>query len=191
MTVYQLLIFFHVLGAVGVFVALALEASSLARLRRAETPGDARDALRGLAVPGRLGPVAMLAALASGAWMMAVSWGHQAWIVTSLIALVGMGAAGGGVTGRRLRRLAAALAAEHAPSLSHAFRSERSSLQLPMSLRLRVVLGIAILALMTTKPGAPGAWLLLLAAGIGGLAACAPLAGRRASLAGAPARRAS
>lgn len=191
MSVYQLLIFVHVLGAVGVFVAMGIEAVSLPRLQRAETPAEARDALRAVAPSGRLGPLAMLTALASGVWMMAVAWRHQAWIVTAFIALVGMGLAGGAVTGRGMRRLGAALAAERGPALSETFRSVRSGVPFAASLRVRTVLGIGILALMTMKPDPGGAWLILLAAGLAGVVAAVPLAGRRAPLAPSPARDAS
>ena len=191
MSVYQLLIFVHVLGAVGVFVAMGMEAVSLPRLQRAETPAEARDALSAVAPSGRLGPVAMLTALVSGVWMMAVAWRHQTWIVTAFIALVGMGLAGGAVTGRGMRRLGAALAAERGPGLSETFRSARSGVPFAASLRVRTALGIGILALMTMKPDTGGAWIILLAAGLAGLVAAVPLAGRRAPLAASPARDAS
>src|SRR6266446_5916689 len=80
MSLYQFLIFIHVLGGVALFVAIGIEAVALGRLRRAETPADARVWLGLFRMPGRLGPTAMLTALASGAWMMKVSWGYQPWI---------------------------------------------------------------------------------------------------------------
>ncbi len=182
--VYTLLLFLHVLGGVGVYVALGLEAVALGRFQRAVTPADARIWLQVLSLPGRLGPLSMLLALGSGIWMAVLVWGHQAWMFTAFLGLVGMAIAGGGVTGRAMRRLRGALAAEAAPELSGAFRSGAATPALAASLRVRIALGLGVLALMTVKPGAEGSALLLMLAVLGGLAACVPLASRRPWLEG-------
>jgi hypothetical protein len=152
MSLYQFLIFIHVLGAVALFVAIGIEAVSLARLRQAETVADARVWLRSLKLPGRLGPIAMLTALASGAWMMKVSWGYQPWIAVALVALVGMAVTGGAISLRGMRRLRTALRAETGSGLSERARTIRSSPALVTSLRIRIALGVGILGLMTMKP---------------------------------------
>lgn len=170
MTAYPLLVFVHVLGAVGIFAAIAIETAALERLQRAETPADARVWASLLALRSRLGPIAMVATLASGIWMMAVAWGHQPWIASALVGLVGM-AVTGAVSLRRTRRLRAALSAEPQSELRDAFRSLRSGRTLSASLRLRIALGVGILGLMTVKPGAAGSWLILAAAAAAGLVA--------------------
>jgi len=174
MSLYQFLIFIHVLGAVALFVAIGIEAVALGRLRRAETPADARVWLGLFRLPGRVGPIAMLTALASGAWMMKVSWGYQAWIAGALAAMVGMAVIGAVVSLRRMRRLRAALHAES--GLSEALRSSPA---LVTSLRLRIALGVGILALMTTKPSDHATAILVLATAVlAALAASIPLATR-------------
>jgi len=176
MSLYQFLIFIHVLGAVALFVAIGIEAVALGRLRRAETPAAARVWLGLFRMPGRLGPTAMLTALASGAWMMKVSWGYQPWIAGALAAIVGMAVIGGVVSRRRMRRLRVALAAESRPELSEALRSSPA---LVMSLRLRIALGVGILALMTMKPSDHASAILVLAAAVlAALVASIPLATR-------------
>ncbi len=65
MSLYQLLVFLHVLAGVGIFVALGIESISLGRLQSAATPVDAR-VWMGLLKPGRLGPIAMLTTLVAG-----------------------------------------------------------------------------------------------------------------------------
>jgi hypothetical protein len=171
MSLYQFLIFIHVLGAMALFVAIGIEAVALGRLRRAETPADARVWLGLSRLPGRVGPIAMLTALASGAWMMKVSWGYQAWIAGALAAMVGMAVIGAVVSLRRMRRLRAALHAES--GLSEALRSSPA---LVTSLRLRIALGVGILALMTMKPSDHATAILVLATAV--LAASIPLATR-------------
>jgi hypothetical protein len=177
MTLHPILVFVHVLGGVGVFVALGIEAVALARLRLADEPAEARVSMRALAAPHRLGPVAMLIALASGMWMTATSWGPEPWIVAALVGLVAMGALGGGVSLRALRRLRAALADERGRELSDAFRQVRASAALPSALRLRTAIGVGILALMTVKPpDAATASLVLAAAVLVGAVASVPSA---------------
>src|SRR5690242_16227868 len=115
LNLYQLLVFLHVLGAVGIFVALGIESISLGRLRSAAAPGDARLWVDLLKVPSRLGPAAMITAIAAGMWMMAHGWGRQPWIVSSVAGLVGMVALGGVISLRGTRRLRSALAGESGP----------------------------------------------------------------------------
>jgi hypothetical protein len=189
MNVYPLLVFVHVLAAAGIFGAFASEAVSLRTLRIARTPDAAAIAVRLLARAPALGPLAMLASLASGIAMMAMAWGPQPWIVVAFAGVAAAGALGGAVTGRRIRRLHAALAAEGRVEVLEAFRSSRSSAALSASLRVRVALAVGIVGLMTAKPADyPTAFLVLGAAALGGLVASLPLAARPAPLA---ARRAA
>lgn len=174
MTAYPFIVFVHVVGAVGIFATIAIETVSLGRLQRAATPADARVWMSLLALPWRLGPIPMSATLASGIWMMAVSWGPQPWLVSAFVGLVGMAVASV-VSRRRTRRLRAALAAEPPSELPL-----RSGQALTASLRLRIALGVGILGLMTVKPGAAGSWLILAAAAAAGLiASIGSLAARR------------
>jgi hypothetical protein len=180
MNSYVLFVFTHVLAAMGVFAALGIEAVSLGRLRRAETPAEAAFSMALLAVPARLGPIAMLVTLGSGVWMMAKSWGQEPWIVSAFVGLVGMAVVGGVGSGRRIRRLRDAVAGERGPGLSDAFRSMRSSLALTASLRLRMAIGIGIVGLMTIKPPDVATASLILATGVlSGVLASVPLTTRR------------
>jgi hypothetical protein len=111
MSVYPFLVFLHVLGAMGLFAAIAIEAVALGRVRQADAPAGVREGMAVLAQNERLGGIAMLTLIASGAWMMATTWGHQWWIASAFIGIIGMGVAGGAVSSRRIRRLRAALAA--------------------------------------------------------------------------------
>jgi hypothetical protein len=92
-----------------------------------------------------------------------------------------MAIAGGAVTGRHMRRVVSALAEEKGSLLTEDFRSVRASAALTASLRVRIALGIGILALMTVKPAGAGASAIILAAAlVAGLVAgvVLPAAGR-------------
>ena len=184
MSLYPVLVFLHVLGAMGLFAAIAIEAVALGRLRQTDAPAGVREGMALLARNERLGGIAMLTLIASGAWMMATTWGHQWWIASAFIGIIGMGIAGGAVSSRRIRRLRAALAAERGPGLSQAFTSLQSSAALVASLRVRIALGIGIVALMTLKPTGAGTSLLILAAfAVAGLVATVPLVAGRSPMA--------
>jgi len=94
---YQPLLFLHVLGAMGIFVALGIESVSLGRL---DLPRETR----------RLGPIAMIGATAAGISLMARGWGRQPWIMSAVVGLVGMIAVAGAVSTRSRSRAALAAA---------------------------------------------------------------------------------
>jgi hypothetical protein len=166
MNSYSLVTFVHVLGATGLFVAMAIEAVSLGRLPKTTTSEEGREWLRSLALAGRLGPIAMLTAVASGVWMAAVAWSPEPWMPSALGAVIAMAVIGGIVTNRRVRQLRAAAAAGG----SRADLARRISMSaLAASLRVRFALGVGVLALMTLKPGLAGSLLLMAAAAVGGL----------------------
>lgn len=173
--IYPVLIFLHVLGAMGVFVALGVETVAMERLRLTDKTGAAMtwvDVLRGT---GRLGPIAMITTLGAGVWMMVVRWGHQPWISLGLVGLVAMALLGGLITRRRLRQVRERLASEDAIVLTPGFRSLVNGRALALSLHLRNALGVGILALMTIKPGTVGALGMMAAALVAGLGVRAPL----------------
>jgi hypothetical protein len=182
---YATLVFTHVVGAAGLFSAIAIEALSLRRLQQAETPADARLWLGVLAVPGRLGPASMLVTVLSGIAVAAMGWRHQAWMVAALVAVIAMGALAGGVTKGRMRILARAIAGESGPRLSGWYRVLLARRALEASLRVRVALGVGILGLMTVKPGTAGSVLLLAGAAAAGALASAVAPTRRARSAAA------
>ena len=160
MTPYSLLVFLHVLGAVGMFTAWGIEGVALAQLGHAATSMDAKSAigLRRKIVPGAM--AAMLTAIVTGIWMMLVRVGQQPWEVGAVVALVAIAVVGIAFDRQARPRLIVAIA-EHGDRLPAHVRSTSESLAL--SLRLRMTLGVAILALMAGKPNAP--WSLAIVTG--------------------------
>ncbi|MGH7443383.1 MAG: hypothetical protein ACREKM_00830, partial [Longimicrobiales bacterium] len=63
---YAVLIFVHVLGAVGVYVSLGVEMVAMKRLRLTPFPAAARTWLEVLQSNARLGPVSMVLMLGAG-----------------------------------------------------------------------------------------------------------------------------
>jgi len=81
MMVYGTALFLHVLGALTLFIAVALNFLSMLRMRRAEDMSRFREwALLGKQA-GRIIPIAILVIAGSAAYMVTTAWGWQtAWV---------------------------------------------------------------------------------------------------------------
>ncbi len=90
----------------------------------------------------------MLLLLVSGFWLATAYWHWQgAWIRLGLLGLVAIGAAGGLMTGRAVRRLSPQL---NEPEFEAVLREVDPSLR--WSFLIRVALLAAVVYLMTVKP---------------------------------------
>ena len=161
MTLYAVLVFVHVLGAIGMFAAWTIEALGLSQLAAADAADAIQPWLEMRRWRAKLGGVSMLAAILTGVIMMTMR-GAEPWTsaaIGELILIVGVAV----VAERRIApRLAAAT--------TNPGRSARGDMAIISgamsgSLRFRVVTGITIVGLMTLKPGMMGT-LELVAAGI-------------------------
>jgi hypothetical protein len=111
MSLYSILVFLHILGAVGLFAAIGIETVIVGRLKRADTPAAARIWVGLASLPQRLSSISSLALLVTGIWMTVKLWGHQPWIASAFFAMIVMGATAGIVIGRRVKLLRLALPA--------------------------------------------------------------------------------
>ena len=141
-------LFIHIASAMAVFAALGVEALALAHLRRAEGSDMARAALADLGSARRLGGPAMLLLLVSGFWLATAYWHWQgAWMRLGLLGLVAIGAVGGLMTGRAVRRLGPHL---NGPGLDAALRQADPWVR--RSFLIRAALLVAVVYFMTVKP---------------------------------------
>jgi hypothetical protein len=161
---YQVVVFFHVLGAVGLFAAWAIEAAALQQVRRAKTFEEARAVIRVRGRSTALGPAGMLVAVGTGIWMMWDRWGQQPWMAAALVAIAIIVIVGMGMERRAGPRVRRSLANSPASDLRSAIAP------LVASLTVRIAVGIGILALMTSKPGATGSAGILAGAIVTGVA---------------------
>src|SRR6266511_3753344 len=132
MSLYAIVVFLHIVGALGLFAALALEWASILSLRRATIADHAREWARLLASLRLVGAPALLTILVTGIYMMATRWGGQGWIGVGFGGLVLVAVLGGILTGRR------------DPILM-------------VSLYLRTALALGIVFVMSVKPDTAGA----------------------------------
>lgn len=188
MTSYSIALFLHIVGALGLFVALGLEWVGMVYLGRASTAEQAREWLgvRGWVI--RLGPASMALILLSGFYLMATSWGLKGWIVVALASLVLIAILGATLTGLRLGPIERAAAAERG-QMSPALRQRLGDPLLWTSITTRTAIALGIVFLMTIKPDLVGSSITIGIAVVLGLASALPVWRRdRAKSAGALSR---
>jgi hypothetical protein len=152
MTSYSVVLFIHVVSAIGLFIALAAEGAIVFRIRTAQSVNQARffirafQRLRIIAIPSFFG-------ILVGGLYLASKWGGGTfWIpfalgTTLLIMLIG-----GLITGKRIARLKRLLSSDE-PDLSiEALSTNTKDDALLISYGLRAGLGLGIVFLMTAKP---------------------------------------
>jgi hypothetical protein len=171
---YSIALFLHVVGALGFFVALGLEWTSLGHVRRATTVEQVREWMRVPNQMGRVGMIAMVTLLAAGLYMMATAWGGVAWIMVTLGALVLMIVLGMVLTRRRMAAIGRMVSAERGPP-SPALRQLLHDPLLVISLQTRVAIALGIVFLMTVKPDLRGSLLAIVIAAMLGLASALPI----------------
>src|SRR5215471_16348658 len=97
--IYLLIHFLHVIGALGMAAAYAVETAGLIGMRRATEAGEARAWLRTRRWVLMVGPASIGLVLASGVYTILSGWGWPGWIVVSSGSLVALAAIGGIPTG--------------------------------------------------------------------------------------------
>ena len=152
--IQSLVLFAHVVGVLGLFVGLGVEWISLDGVRRSTARAEAMPWVRMSAVVPRASGAALVVIVASGFYLGA-RFGvlGDGWMRASYAALLLMGIVSGPVARHPMRVLRQA-ARTPGDGAVPALRAAASSAILRLSLRLRVVFGLAVVYLMIGKPDA-------------------------------------
>jgi hypothetical protein len=151
MTFYALILFLHIIAAIGIFVALALEAFSIVSFRKAAGAAEVRVAIGALRrVPILFGVSGALVLLTGGYLAAKIGAAGLGWTVPSIVTLVVIGALGGALSGRRLR-IIRAIQLEGAGPVPNGLRALLQDPLLVASLRIRLALALGIVYLMVAK----------------------------------------
>jgi uncharacterized membrane protein len=162
----SLMLFVHVVGVLAMFTGLGLEWLSLDAVRRSTLRAEAVRWVRVSAAVPRISAIALVVVVASGFYLGArVGVLGQGWMRASYAALLLMGMVAGPLTQPRIRALQRAT---NDPTRTSAtpLQAAASHSILRVSLRLRVVFGLAVVYLMIGKPDAGGSVLVLSLASI-------------------------
>jgi multisubunit Na+/H+ antiporter MnhG subunit len=170
MSIYNLALFVHVVGAIGAFIGVSVWLFAALALRRAQDVGQVR-ALTSLIQPsGVVTIVSILLLGVAGFYMALTVWGEQAtWIIVATISFLLLAPFGAFVIDPRLRAVAkAAAAAPDGPlPTALAVRTRDPLVGIGLSVYVGVLLGIVFL--MTNKPPLDVAILAMVVATVLGL----------------------
>jgi hypothetical protein len=167
MSHYLIALYLHILGALGFFIALGLEWTSLRRMRASVDASEIRQWLSLANGSGRLGMPSMLLLLISGGLMTYSVWKMVAWVMVSLGALVLLIVVTVALSRRPMAAIEQAVAGEKGTA-SPALREVVRNPMLWMVMQVRVAIALGIVFLMTVKPDLTGSLLAIgVAAGLG------------------------
>jgi hypothetical protein len=174
MNAYSIALFLHIVGALGMFVALGLEWTGLWQIRSAMMPPQVGGWMKILKSTRKFGYVSMLTAVITGIYMMLTVWGGEAWVIFSVGALVLVIVLSLALTGPRMIAIGQALAAEKAP-LSPAFYNLANHPRLWISIQTRVAVALSIVFLKVARPDLAGSLITIGVAIVLGLASVLPV----------------
>ncbi len=171
---YSVALFFHIVGALGIFAALGLEWTGLWQIRGAAAPDAVRAWLPVLKGATRVGMASMLAVIVSGVYMMVTAWGGAAWIIATIGSLVLVIVLAQALTRPRMAAIGRSLVTTPG-RLSPTFHNLANHPLLWVSIQTRVAIVLGIVFLKVAKPDLGGSLLTLGAAIVLGIASALPM----------------
>ncbi len=183
MSAYSVALFLHIVGVLGLFVALGLEWTGLWQIRDAATPEAVRAWMRVAKSTRQLGMESMLTILIPGLYMMVTAWGVTAWIVLSLGAIALAMILTLALTGPRMAAIGKALAMGRGqlPGNLHTLANHPL---LWVSIQTRVAVALGIVLLKVVKPDLGGSLLAMGVVIVFGLVSALPIPRRERAQAG-------
>jgi len=172
MTLYSIALFLHIVGALLLFTAVTLEGIGLRQMRRASTPEQVREAAAIAGLARTVGPASLVGIAVPGLYMTATSWGWVPWILIGLASWLLVGVSGA-VNGIRLASIGRAPAP--GPPLPAELAVRIADPMLVTLWLMRAATLLAVVFLMTVKPGIVGALLVVVAGATVGLVASLPV----------------
>lgn len=177
MTLYALILFLHLIGAVLLFLAFGIEWTAVSFLGKSSTPSEAQTWLR----LGRLAPIvngpALGLVILSGGYLASLTGAmKQGWIPATFLGIAVIVLLGITINVPFSRKIRLATS-EGGEKLLSALRSKA----LPVSVRLRVFLALGIIFLMVGKLPFAKSMLALFAALVIGLLFSLPVLARKSA----------
>lgn len=151
MSIYMILVFLHVAGALALFASIGVEQVALHRLRGARTGAQVNEWLAALAGLRRIDAPAGVTLLATGIYFVVTRWGHQAWAGLAVIGMIVMALLGILVNGRRLRAIAWEASGAFGPVSMELGERLHDPVLLTSSM-VRAAIGVGIVFNMVMKP---------------------------------------
>ena len=156
----SIVLYMHIVGALGFFYALGMEWSGLRQIYGARTPEPVRAWMGVLKSVTKVGFVSMMATVVTGIYMMVTWSGPQPWLVVTVASLVLLIVLAQAVTRPRMAAIGRALAMEKGP-LSESFHGLTNNLPLWISIQTRIALVLGIIFLKVAQPELGGSVLTI------------------------------
>lgn len=150
MSFYAIVLFFHITGALGLFVGLGLEWLIVHNLMRVNSNSQA---VQWLALFKILPPIFLssgILILISGVYMAVEIWGFNSWIISGLVLYLFLAAFGGIIVSRKVSQIKSELETE-SDNLSESILVRLKSPLISESLKIRILLALSIIFIMTVK----------------------------------------
>ncbi len=168
MSLYTLLLFGHIVGALGFFCSIVMWLVLLVAMQSAAKVEEIRTLTSLLKRYDSLLVASSALLLAAGAVMTATSWGRStSWILVSLIAVVLLALTSMGLVNPRMRTIATLAAELPDGAVPQALSVSIESPLLYAALMLRIAVAVSVVFLMVVKPSLGGslaavgaAWIL-------------------------------
>jgi hypothetical protein len=173
MSIFSIALFLHIVGALGVSVALGLEWIGLSQIRRATVPEEIRAILKVVKGTTRFGFVSMLSTVITGIYMVFNGVGWVPWILVVLGALLLVIVLTRVLTAPRMAAIGQALAMEKGSVSQHLHNLLRDPI-LWISIQTRVAIVLDIIFLKIAKPDLSGSLLAVGVAIVLGIASALP-----------------
>jgi hypothetical protein len=177
MSIFSIALFLHIVGALGVSVALGLEWIVLSQIRRSTVPQQIRAILGLVKSTTRFGFISMLATVITGAYMVLAAVGWVPWILVVIGALMLAMVLAKALTAPRMAAIGHALATEKGP-VSQTFHNLLNDPVLWVSLQTRVAIVLGIIFLKIVTPNLGGSLLTIAIAVVIGIASALPMSRR-------------
>jgi len=151
---YKVALFLHVIGALLLCAAIAIEWLCIINIRKADTIERIRESVFIYSTVRKMGDRAASLLLVPGIYMMVVVWHNASWGVFGLFDLILIGLIGSMVTGRKMKKIAeiAKMENKHPDELGSLSRNN----SLWFSIKMRTAIFLGVIFLMTAKPGLAG-----------------------------------
>ncbi|HET8911607.1 MAG TPA: hypothetical protein VFN23_09110 [Ktedonobacteraceae bacterium] len=170
MTLYPFILLLHIVGVIGLFIALSLEFAVVSRVRAAKTTTQVHEWLTLSRVIDVGLPVAAGFILISGLVLTLTAWGWgHAWIELSLGLLVLLGILGPVINGPRMKAIRIAAQAAPVGEISPALREAISNPVLRAYMPIPVLAALGAVIMMVLKLDWLGSGLVIALVLIGGL----------------------
>ena len=177
-------LFLHIVGALGFFVALGLEWTSLREIQGSAFPEQVRVWMGIMKSTTKLGIPSMLALVITGFYMVLTDVGWTPWILVVLGAVVLAMALSMAVTRPRMAAIGQALAKERG-TVSQSFRNLANNPVLWISIQTRIAVALGIIFLKIAQPDLVWSLLVIVVAIVLGVISALPIS-RRAGARQAP-----